>query len=79
MQAFKFEQQPDGEQECKMPKFSGSCRFVFIPQPAKNLEFGRLGYNKALAIQKENYEVGNMTIRSGGKPACYCINPRMLN
>jgi len=44
MQAFKFELQPDGEQERNMRRFSGSCRFVF---------------NKALTIQKENYEAGN--------------------
>jgi putative transposase len=47
MQAFKFELQPNGEQERNMRKFSGSCRFVF---------------NKALAIQKENYEAGNKFI-----------------
>ena len=39
LQAFKYELQPDGEQERDMRKFSGACRFVF---------------NKALAIQKEN-------------------------
>lgn len=43
MQAFKFELQPDGEQERSMRKIAGSCRFVF---------------NKALAIQKENHEAG---------------------
>ena len=44
MQAFKYELQPDGEQERDMRKFSGACRFVF---------------NKALALQKENHEIGN--------------------
>src|SRR5947208_3442274 len=44
MQAFKYELQPDGEQERAMRKFSGSCRFIF---------------NKALALQKESYEGGN--------------------
>jgi putative transposase len=44
MQAFKYELEPDGEQKRSMRKISGSCRFVF---------------NKALAIQKENYEAGN--------------------
>jgi IS605 OrfB family transposase len=47
MQAFKYELQPDGEQERYMRKTSGACRFV---------------YNKALAIQKENYEAGNKFI-----------------
>ncbi len=47
MQAFKYELQPDGEQERDMRKFSGSCRFVF---------------NKALALQKENHEAGNKFI-----------------
>ncbi len=47
IQAFKYELQPDGEQERDMRKFSGSCRFVF---------------NKALALQKENYETGNKFI-----------------
>lgn len=47
MQAFKYELQPDGEQERDMRKFSGSCRFVF---------------NKALALQKESHEAGNKFI-----------------
>jgi putative transposase len=47
MQAFKYELQPDGEQERDMKKIAGSCRFVF---------------NKALMLQKENYEVGNKFI-----------------
>ncbi len=47
MQAFTYELQQDGEQERSMRKFSGSCRFVF---------------NKALALQKENYEAGNKFI-----------------
>ena len=47
LQAFKYELQPDGEQECNMRKFAGSCRFVF---------------NKALALQKENHEAGNKFI-----------------
>lgn len=40
MQAFKYELEPDGEQERDMRRISGACRFVF---------------NKALALQKENY------------------------
>ncbi|MBS0651912.1 MAG: transposase [Verrucomicrobia bacterium] len=47
LQAFKYELQPDGEQERDMRRFAGSCRFVF---------------NKALALQKENYEAGNKFI-----------------
>ena len=47
MQAFKFELQPDGEQERSMRKIAGACRFVF---------------NKALAIQKENHEAGHKFI-----------------
>ncbi len=47
MQAFKYELRPNGEQERSMRKFAGSCRFVF---------------NKALALQKENYEAGNKFI-----------------
>lgn len=47
MQAFKFEISPDGKQERDMRNFSGACRFVF---------------NKALALQKENYEAGGQFI-----------------
>jgi len=47
LQAFKFELMPNGEQKRAMCRFAGSCRFV---------------YNKALALQKENYEVGNKFI-----------------
>ena len=43
LQAFKFELQPNGEQARSMRRFAGSCRFV---------------YNKALALQKANYEAG---------------------
>ena len=42
-QAFKFELRPTGEQQRRMLRFAGSCRFVF---------------NKALALQKERYEQG---------------------
>lgn len=42
-QAFKYELRPDGEQKQLMLRFSGSCRFVF---------------NKALALQKQNYDQG---------------------
>jgi len=47
LQAFKFELMPNGEQGRAMCRFAGSCRFV---------------YNKALALQKENYELGNKFI-----------------
>lgn len=47
LQAFKFELMRSGEQQCDMRRFSGSCRFV---------------YNKALALQKENYEAGGKFI-----------------
>ncbi|VWC58535.1 DNA-cytosine methyltransferase [Burkholderia aenigmatica] len=47
LQAFKFELMPNGEQQRDMRRFAGSCRFV---------------YNKALALQKENYETGGKFI-----------------
>jgi putative transposase len=43
LQAYKFELKPNGEQQCNMRRFAGSCRFVF---------------NKALALQKERHEQG---------------------
>jgi putative transposase len=46
-QAYKYELMPDGEQARAMRRFAGACRFVF---------------NKALAMQKENYEAGNKFI-----------------
>ncbi|HKT66641.1 MAG TPA: transposase [Burkholderia sp.] len=48
LQAFKFELVPNGEQQRKMRRFAGACRFVF---------------NKALALQKENHEAGGTFIR----------------
>ena len=47
LQAFKYELMPSGEQQRKMRCFAGSCRFI---------------YNKALALQKENYADGNQFI-----------------
>ncbi|AOJ40986.1 cytosine methyltransferase [Burkholderia lata] len=47
LQAFKFELMPNGEQQRDMRRFAGSCRFV---------------YNKALALQKENYEAGGKLV-----------------
>ena len=47
LQTFEFELEHDWEEESSMRKFAGVCRFVF---------------NKALAIQIENYEAGNKYI-----------------
>jgi putative transposase len=47
-QAFKYEALPTICQERDLRGFAGSCRFVF---------------NKALALQKANYEAGNKYLR----------------
>lgn len=47
LQAFKFELMPDGEPRRDMRRFAGARRFV---------------YNKALALQKENYATGGKFI-----------------
>ena len=47
LQAFKFELMPNGEQLRNMRRYAGASRFV---------------YNRALALQKENYEAGNKFI-----------------
>ncbi|MDP3840998.1 MAG: transposase [Oxalobacteraceae bacterium] len=47
LQAYKYELMPNGEQQRAMRRFAGSCRFVF---------------NKALALQAENYAAGNKFI-----------------
>ncbi|MBQ1558892.1 MAG: transposase [Pseudomonas sp.] len=47
LQAFKYELMPDGQQQRKMSRFAGACRFVF---------------NKAFALQKTNYEAGGKFI-----------------
>lgn len=47
LQAFKFQLRPNGQQERDMRRFAGACRFVF---------------NRALALQNENYEAGNKYI-----------------
>lgn len=44
LQAFKFQLRPNGQQERDMRRFTGACRFVF---------------NRALALQNENHEIGN--------------------
>lgn len=51
LQAFKFEMQPDGEQQRDLRRFAGSCRFVF---------------NKALALQKERFERGEKKLGYAG-------------
>ena len=43
LQAFKYELRPDGQQQLRMRRFAGSCRFVF---------------NKALALQQERFGQG---------------------
>jgi len=43
LQAFQYELRPNGEQQRKMRRLAGSCRFVF---------------NRALALQKARYEAG---------------------
>ncbi|HCI4621826.1 TPA: transposase [Klebsiella quasipneumoniae subsp. similipneumoniae] len=51
LQAFKYELMPDGQQERKICRFAGSCRFV---------------YNKALALQKERHEQGEKKLGYAG-------------
>jgi putative transposase len=51
LQAFKYELNPNGEQERLMRRFAGACRFV---------------YNKALALQKELYERGERKLGYAG-------------
>jgi putative transposase len=51
VQAYKYEILPNGEQERRMRRFAGSCRFVF---------------NKALALQKERYERGEQKLSYAG-------------
>lgn len=43
LQAYRFELQPNGEQQHLMRRFAGSCRYI---------------YNKALALQQERHEAG---------------------
>jgi putative transposase len=51
LQAYKYELQPNGEQQRNMRRFAGSCRFVF---------------NKALAMQKALYEQGEKKLGYAG-------------
>ena len=50
-QAYKYELQPNGDQQRRMRRFAGSCRFVF---------------NKALALQKQRYEHGEKKLGYAG-------------
>ena len=45
LQAFKFELRPNGEQQRRMRRYAGCCRFV---------------YNQALALQRAHYEEGGV-------------------
>jgi putative transposase len=51
LQAYKYEILPNGEQQRRMRRCAGSCRFVF---------------NKALALQKERYERGEKKLSYAG-------------
>jgi len=51
LQAYKYEIRPNGEQERRMRRCAGSCRFVF---------------NKALALQKKRYERGEPKLSYAG-------------
>ena len=51
LQAFKYELQPNGEQQRNMRRFAGSCRFVF---------------NRALTMQKAIYEGGEAKLGYAG-------------
>ncbi|WP_149008310.1 helix-turn-helix domain-containing protein, partial [Escherichia coli] len=64
LQAFKFQLRPGGQQEREMRRFAGACRFVF---------------NRALARQNENHEVGNKYIlnRPGFPGECFICELRL--
>ena len=51
LQAFKYELRPDGDQQRRMRRFAGSCRFVF---------------NAALALQKQRHERGETKLGYAG-------------
>ena len=51
LQAYKYELQPNGQQQRDMRRFAGSCRFVF---------------NKALALQSARYEQGEKKLGYAG-------------
>ena len=50
-QAYKYELQPNGDQQRRMRRFAGSCRFVF---------------NKALALQELRYKQGEKKLGYAG-------------
>src|ERR1700688_4785823 len=51
LQAYKYEILPNGEQQRRVRRFAGSCRFVF---------------NRALALQKQRYEQGEKKLSYAG-------------
>jgi putative transposase len=51
LQAYKYQLLPNGEQQQRMRRFAGSCRFVF---------------NQALALQQERYERGEKKLGYAG-------------
>lgn len=51
LQAYCFELKPSGEQDRRMRRFAGSCRYV---------------YNRALALQKERYEKNEKRLNYSG-------------
>ena len=51
LQAFRFELQPNGQQQRTMRRFAGSCRFVF---------------NKALALQQTRHAQGEKNLSYAG-------------
>jgi putative transposase len=51
LQAFRFELQPNGEQQRSMRRFAGACRFV---------------YNKALALQRSRFAAGEKHLSYAG-------------
>jgi putative transposase len=51
LQAFKYELMPSADQQRRMRRFAGSCRYV---------------YNRGLALQKERFEQGKKRLRYAG-------------
>ncbi|NRN27525.1 helix-turn-helix domain-containing protein [Photorhabdus heterorhabditis subsp. aluminescens] len=58
LQAFKFQLRPNGQQERDMQRFAGACRFVF---------------NRALVLQNENRESGNIYMLSTSILAIFSV------
>ena len=66
LQAYRFELQPNGEQQRQMRRFAGACRFVF---------------NKALALQQERHERGEKKLGYAGlckHLTAWKVQPQML-